>query len=121
MDTVTHMFTECGLVKDAWLWTRRRMLNMLPQDLPQDLSNQEFIQLFYPKENLENEVTWVIGTYMGLVYDEAFVRGRILTVDYARAFFRNAWLESKRKNMPQIIFISDITTNLQQNIVFDNG
>ena len=70
---------------------------------------------------MENEVTWVLGTYMGLVYDEAFVRGKFLTVEYARAYFRYAWLETKRKNMPQIIYISDITTNLQQNLVFDNG
>ena len=114
------MFTECGLVREAWGWTRRRIMTMLPRDMA-DLSNQEFIHLFYPKERMENEVIWILGTYMGLVFDEAVVRGRRLTIDYARSFFRYAWLETRRKSMPQIIFISDITTNLQQNLVFDNG
>ena len=119
-DTVTHMFTECEQVREAWGWTRRRLLTMLPNDMA-DLSNLELINLFYPKERQENEMIWLLGNYLGMVYEEAFIKGRRLTVDYARGSIRHAWLESRGKRMPQIIYISDVTTDLQQNLVFDNG
>ena len=120
VDSVTHMFSECGLVKEAWCWTRRRALTLLPDDMA-DLSNLELLHMMFPRERQENELVWLIGNYMGWVYDEAVVKGRVLSAAHARAYFKYLWNQSKQTRMPQIVFIHDITTNLQQNVVFDNG
>ena len=120
VDSVCHMFTECGLVREAWCWTRRRVMSMLPDDMA-DLSNTEIIHMMFPSERMENELVWVVGNYMGWVHDEAVTKGRVLTAAHARAYFKYLWYQSKQTRMPQIVFIQDITTDLQQNVVFDNG
>ena len=93
---------------------------MLPDDMA-DLSNHEMIHMMFPKERQENELVWVVGSYMGWAYEEAVNKGRVLTDAHARAYFKYIWYQSLKMRMPQIVYIQGITTDLQQNIVFDNG
>ena len=117
-DDVTHMFTECGLVREAWCWTRRRMLDLLPDDM-MDLSNFELVHLLFPKELMERELVWVLGTYMGWVYEQAVLRGRVLTDAHVRGYMRYQYYETLVKKMPGVGYISDITVS--QNLVFDDN
>ena len=112
------MFTECGLVREAWCWVRRRVLDLLPDDM-NDLSNQEIIMLMYPKERHEDELIWVIGVYMDWVYEEAVVKGRVLNDAMVKAYMRYMFYKSKNMNMPQLGYISQITVT--QNLVFDDN
>ena len=118
VDDVTHMFTECGLVREAWCWVRGRLLSMLPDDMA-DLSNLEFVHMLFPKENMEDEMVWLMGTYMGWVYEEAVVRGRVLGDSHARGFMRYQYYQSLTKKMPEVGYIRDITVS--RNLVFDDN
>ena len=117
-DDVTHMFTECGLVREAWCWVRRTALKLLPDDM-NDLSNQEMVHMMFPKERFENELVWLMGTYMGWVYEEAVVRGRVLTDGHVRGFMRYQFYETLSKKMPEVGFISGIT--IFENFVYDDN
>ena len=118
VDDVTHMFTECGLVREAWCWVRGRLLTMLPEDMA-DLSNLEFVHMLFPRENMENECVWLMGTFMGWVYEEAVVRGRVLTDAHARGYMRYQFYQSLTKKMPEVGYICDITVS--QNFVSDDN
>ena len=117
LDDQTHMFTECKLVREAWCWVRRRVLDLLPDDMA-DLSNTELIMFMFPKENFEDELVWLLGVYMGWVYDEAVVKGRVLNDAHARGYMRYMYFQSLGTKMPQLGYISEITI---PRIVFDNG
>ena len=116
LDNVTHMFTECVLVREAWCWVRKRLLDLLPDDMS-DLSNTELVMFMFPKERFEDEMVWVMGVYMNWVYEEAVVKGRMLNDAHARGYMRYMYYQSLGTKMPQLGYISEVTTHT----VFDNG
>ena len=118
VDDVVHMFTSCVLVREAWCWVRRRLLEMLPADMA-DLSNLELTHMMFPKEMMENEMVWLVGNYMGYVQEEAIVKGRKLNAEHVQAYMQYMSFKSRGMNMPQLGHISGITVS--QNQVFDNG
>ena len=93
-------------------------MDLLPDDM-NDLSNQELINMMYPKENHEAEIIWVMGTYMNWVYEEGVVKGRVLSDEHARGYLRYMYYQSRSIKMPQLGYISGITVG--QNIVFDDN
>ena len=118
VDNVTHMFSECKLVREAWCWVRRRLLDLLPRDMA-DLSNMEFLMMMFPKEHFEDEMVWLLGVYMGWVYEEAVVKGRVLGDEHIRGYMRYMYFKSKQMKMPQLGYISEVT--IHPLTVFDNG
>ena len=112
------MFTECGLVREAWCWVRGRVLKLLPEDM-NDLSNLEITHMLFPKERMENELVWLVGTYMGWVWDEAVVKGRVLADGHVRGYMRYEYYQTLCKKMPEVGFISEITTF--ENFVYDDN
>ena len=118
VDSVTHMFSECGLVREAWTWIRRRLLSMLPDDM-NDLANEELLLMFFPKERQENAMVWVVGTYMSWAYEEGVIKGRVLTDLHVRGYMRYMFYQSLSTKMPEVGYIREIT--VFENQVFDNG
>ena len=116
-DDQTHMFTECKLVREAWCWVRRRVLSLLPDDMA-DLSNTELIMFMFPKEMFEDEVVWIMAMYMVWVYEEAVCKGRMLNDAHARGYMKYMYFQSLGTKMPQLGFISEVTTNT---VFDDNG
>ena len=94
------------------------MLDLLPMDMA-DLSSEELILLFYPKEQFEDELIWVVGNYMNYVWEEAVVKGRVLCEASVKGYLRYMYYQSRGMNMPQLGYISQIT--ISQNDVYDNG
>ena len=118
VDTVGHMFTACVLVREAWCWVRRRLLEMLPDDMA-DLSNVELINMMFPRENRENEMVWLVGMYLSWAFEEAVLKGRVLNDQHVKAYMQYMAFQTRGMNMPQLGHISGITVS--QNQVFDNG
>ena len=119
VDTVTHMFAECGLVREAWTWVRRRLLSMLPEDM-NDLSNTELLHMFFPKERQETDMVWVVGMYMGWAYEEGVMKGRTLTDSHIRGYMRYMFHQSLSTKMPAVGYIAEITT-FENQVFDDNG
>ena len=75
----------------------------------QGLSNFELLHLTFPREVVENEVVWLVGTWVQLVYEEGVVRGRNLKHQFVRGHFRYKYLETQTMKMPQLNYIQDVT------------
>ena len=121
VDNVTHMFSGCGLVKDAWKWIRVRLLSMLPDDMS-DLSNTELLHMFFPKERQENDMVWLVGTYMGWAFEEGVMKGRILLAEHAEGYMRYMYYQSLKTKMPEIGHITGITVfPVETRTVFDDN
>ena len=102
-----HLFMECDRVKEGWLWVRVRVMNLLNN--MQGLSNYELLHLCFTKELVENEVMWLMGQWVQLVYEEVVVKNRTLGDQFTRGQFRYKYLESLTMRMPQLNHISDVT------------
>ena len=84
-----------------------------------DLSNEEFLLMFFPKEMHENSMVWVVGTFMSWAYDEAVVKGRVLSDNHARGYMRYMFYQSMKMKMPEVGYIGGIT--IMENGVFDDN
>jgi hypothetical protein len=102
-----HLFMECDRFKEGWLWVRRRIQTLLV--VMQGLSNYELLLLSFPWEIGENEVVWLMGQWLQLVYEEVVVRGRNMGDQLVRGHFRYKYLESLTMKMPQLNHIQDVT------------
>ena len=91
---------------------------MLPRDMS-DLSNFELIHMVFPKEMWEVQIVWLLGTFLGWVYMEAVLKGRLLTDVEGRGYLRYKFKESLRRRVPDIGYIPEFFQD--QDIVFDNG
>ena len=108
VEDCVHLFMECKKVQEGWLWVRRRVMNLL-QDY-QGLSNFELLHLTFPEEgHVENEVIWLVGNWVQLVYEEGVVRGSTLKDQFVRGHYRYKFMESLNMKMPQLNYIQDVT------------
>ena len=108
-----HLFTECDMVREGWGWLRARIMILLPDC--QGYSNWEILHLLFPKDGrMENEMVWLLGQWVQLVYQEVVIRGRVMEDKFVRGHMRYKYYESLRMKMPQLGHINDIT-------VFDPG
>ena len=103
-----HLFTECDMVREGWGWLRTRLLMLLPEC--QRCSNWEMLHLVFPRDGrVENEMVWLLGQWVQMVYQEMVVRGRVMEDQFVRGHLRYKYYESLRMRMPQLNHISDVT------------
>ena len=64
IEDVEHLFTQCVRTQVAWAWTRRKVLNLMPDWVQngQFPSNFELLHLSY-EAMMNTEILWVISTY----------------------------------------------------------
>ena len=108
VEDAQHLFMDCDRVKEGWQWVRRRV--MILMDNMQGLSNWELLHLVFPREGrVENEVVWLLGQWLQLVYEEGIVRGRKMMDQFVRGHYRYKYYESLSMKMPQLNHINDVT------------
>jgi hypothetical protein len=83
-------------------------MNLLPEY--QGMSNFEILHLMFPKDGrVENEMMWLLGTWVQMVYEEVVVRDRKLMDYFVRGHFQYKFYESMKKKMPALNHIQDVT------------
>ena len=103
-----HIFCSCSRVLEAWLWTRSRLLQLLPGIVGAvGTSNEEFILLQYPADTLDLECVWLLGNYMEIVDSYVVAKNRILRREQLRGILRTRLLgmSSRAVVWPQILNI----------------
>ena len=96
-----HLFCECVLVRESWFWIRQRLLGMLPS-LYRMSSNFEFLNLMFESDVLENEVIWIIGVYVQLVWDTVICKKKHLRIEKMKSEISLKYLTHQRSNMPDL-------------------
>ena len=79
-DDNVHVFCECVLVREAWFWVRQRLLQMIPPSQG-TTSNFEFINLMFDSSLMENEMVWILGMYVQLVWDIVICKKKTLKLE----------------------------------------
>ena len=103
-----HLFAECSKVQEGWFWIRTRIMNLMPEY--QGMSNYELLHLMFPKDGrMENELMWLLGNWVQLVYEEVVVKDRKLLDQFVRGHYRYKFYESLNKKMPSLNYIQDVT------------
>ena len=108
-----HLFCECTKVREGWLWLRRKIMLLLPDC--QRMSNFEILHLQFPQDaRVEKECMFLLGNWVQMVQEEVVVKDRDLEDQFVRGTMQYKYLESRKKKMPSINHIPDVT-------IFDPG
>ena len=67
-----HFFFSCVKTRQAWSRVRLKILDMCDQGLVS--SNWELINLFLPRTQYEQEIVWLVGNFVGYVWDNVYIR-----------------------------------------------
>ena len=87
LQTIPHLLQTCGRVAEAWEWLQGYIfLHLLP---PGSIPSEEFLKLqFQVPKNREDEVTWLVGSYLEYMTREAVRQGRVVGAEELRAHLR---------------------------------
>ena len=96
--TIAHLLQTCGRVAEAWSWLRRYIFcHLLP---PESVSDQQFLGLTFPKAgNRENEVVWMVGSYVEYVTREAVIKGRVVKAEELKGYLGQKLVSHSMKRL----------------------
>ena len=99
-----HLFCACQLVREAWFWVRQRLLDLLP-NTSANTSNFEFINLMFECAALENEVIWMLGIWVQLVWDFVICKKKMLKLATVQSEFSLKFVSHQNSNLPPLAHI----------------
>ena len=75
-----HLFCECELVRESWFWIRQRILGMFSIANGRT-SNFELLNLMFESCVMDNEVIWILGIYVQLVWKIVICKKKMLKLE----------------------------------------
>ena len=99
-----HLFSECVLVREAWFWVRQRILGMLPSSLGRT-SNFEFLNLMFESDRMDEEIIWMIGIYVQLVWNIVICKKKTLKLNLMKSEYSMKYQTHQKSNMPDLGYI----------------
>ena len=63
---VEHFFCGCERIRQCWSWIRLKILGLCDQGLLS--SNWELLNLFLPRSQFEQEISWLVSNYVRFVW-----------------------------------------------------
>ena len=95
-----HVFCECVLVRESWFWIRQRLIGMIPHSGA--TSNFEFLNLMFEKSAFENQVIWMIGIHVQMVWEHVICKKKSLKIETLKSEYRMKFVEHQKSNMPDL-------------------
>ena len=72
---IKHIFCSCHLVREAWQWVRKKVMQLLGRlGPPPVVSNEEIILAMLPKCTEESAVMFILGNYQRLARPRLHLR-----------------------------------------------
>ena len=99
-----HIFCECILVRESWFWIRQRLLQMFPSSHG-NTSNFEFLNFMFDSSVLDNEVIWMLGIYVELVWNTVICKKKVLKLESVKSEFSLKYLTHQASSMPNLAHI----------------
>ena len=112
LQDVEHFLTSCLKVQESWRWLIGVLRDVTNID---GVSNFDMCHLNWPVGTRDKDIVWAMGVWCTFVFDEVYVKNKVITVETTRGFFKYKFLESTNKRMPNIDYIPQIT------VFDDNG
>ena len=104
----TQIFTECLMVREAWGWTRMRMLDLLSEESAR-CSNFELLNLMFAKDVMDMEAVWLVGTYVEFVWAEKVLRNKLVKLEYLVGHIKLCYRSNQVSRKPTLGHISYIS------------
>ena len=76
---IVHFFCDCQRTKECWAWTRLKISRWCQQDLR--ASNWELLNFFIPNSQLEQEIVWLLSSYIFYVWNQCQGKNRTVVVE----------------------------------------
>ena len=114
-----HLFCACQLVREGWFWVRQRLLNLQP-NTSANTSNFEFINLMFECAALENEVIWMLGIWVQLVWDFVICKKKMLKLATVQSEFSLKFVSHQNSNLPPLAHIIGLQIGLITSSLLDN-
>ena len=99
-----HLFCECVSVREAWFWLRQRMLDLLPATSGMT-SNFEFLHLMFEASALENEVVWLLGVHVQLVWDLVMCKKKNLSQNSIKTECQSKYQDQLKSRRPVLNYM----------------
>lgn len=97
-----HLFVNCQRIKQTWAWVRRKIVFDLLPEGSGNISDFELLHFAYPQSQHENEIVWLLSTYVHFVYYEVNRKSRQINVDKLKSVLQYRHLESCFSNRPPV-------------------
>ena len=104
-EDITHIFTECVMVREAWGWVRMRLLGLLSEESAR-CSNFEMINLMFEKHFMDLEAVWLVATFVEFVWLEKFMRKKIVKIEHIVGHMKMRYKANQVSRKPSLGFIS---------------
>ena len=102
----THVFTQCGRVREAWEGTRSVLVSLDPVNLVLQ-SDKNIIHLFYPANTRENDFLFVLSNYLEFVwflYRQKFD----ISLPKLKGYLKFKLHSNKNMNVPRVGFVPQL-------------
>ena len=103
---ITHVFTQCGRVREAWEWTRSVLVSLDPVNLALQ-SDMNLIHLFYPASTRENDFLFILSNYLEFVwflYRQKFD----ISLPRLKGYLKFKLHSNKNNNVPRVGFVPQL-------------
>ena len=91
-----HFFCGCSLVARIWSWVRARVLEYSACD--QNISDWDILNLFFPGSDFENEVVWILSSYVLFIWSNVFVRNAEVKLEQFFGFLTYKYKEHQNSS-----------------------
>ena len=105
-----HVFCDCQLVREAWFWVRQRLLGLLPNKFA-NTSNFEFLNLMFDSSMMNNEVIWMLGIWVQLVWNTVICKKKWLKIETVQSEFSLKFVSHQNSHLPALAHIIGLSYN----------
>ena len=96
-----HVFCQCELTRDAWLWLRSRIVFLTSGGMT--CTNIELLSLFLPRQGYHREMVWLLVNYINYVW--SMVHGRETRVKVEKLYGFLKWKYKQESNFLDIAIL----------------
>ena len=96
-----HLFCLCKKTRMAWAWMRGKVVGIGGQQ-QQNLTSWEILNLFFTRSNFDQEIVWLVSSYVLFVWENVFVRGAEVKLEKFFGFLTYKYREHQSSSKPKL-------------------
>ena len=100
IENCQHRYQICARVYHIWEWILSVILVLDPLCAPDN--EMDYLSLNFPRSMRDNEIMWLIGSYVDLIEKVVILKDLFLNLDQVKGILRQKKLMSKYQAMPDL-------------------
>ena len=104
---VEHFFCLCERISRVWCWVKSQVMKHVSKQ--QDLEDWDLLNLFLPNSDFEQELVWLMSSYVLFVWDNVFVRGAEVKLEQFFGFLTYKYRKHQAVSKVQLKHLNGIS------------